>query len=131
MEWNGIEVRLSTHAQERGDKIYTEEDLKKLTHEVELQELEELQEVPLGAGGGPQAVAWANNKRKLIAKLLNCSEEELKYNSITPPSAYTKREMVEEHNTILTCDTTGVLIEEWTGLDFNDFNFYFVTVKGR
>jgi len=127
MEWNGIEITLSQYAQERGEKIYTEEDLKEIAEKCR-----DLLEDPAkyaGTGGGLQAATYAKNRRVLIAKLLNTDVENLRYIEIPPPVTYDKKDIFIHRETKVVADTTGVLISQWTGGDFNDIKYYFVTKK--
>ena len=75
----------------------------------------------------PSHTRWQINKETLISKLLNCDKNRLKWIRIPNPKVVDKEQIFIEHSYKLTIRKTGVLTSIWTGMDFGDYEHYFVT----
>lgn len=128
MEWNGIKIYHNRDSIKRGDKIFTEEDIKNIA-ETEFKEKLQDPKQCTGTGGVAQAAIWAQNKSKIIAHLLNCNENDLQYVEL-PHQMYEKKTGVYIHYKVeVILYYQGVLISQWSGGDFGDIHLYFVTQK--
>jgi len=104
-----------------GVNVFYQKDIERIAKEIKDQ---------LVGDEEPTHAKWALNKRKCIAHLLGCEVKDLKYIHLPAPCVYRDKDeviVIEKHSLLI--KKSGALISEWTGGDFGDYKYYFVTTR--
>ena len=122
-KWRGATIRVVDDS----IKVFTEEDLFVIAEKYK----NELQKVGSGMGGIMHAATYAGNRSILIAKLLHCQPDELKWIKINlrPKFGFKTGEITITFEPEILVRKDGVFISSWSGGYHDDIKYYFVCKK--